>query len=86
MSGEIFLYALISFMIVLVTIFQKDQDEPTSAAMTVAPHNAETTVSEILNDVIETAVSSNTEKTDNLPLDNKGENVDIIPNLSILRK
>ena len=54
--------------------------------MTVAPHNAETTVSEILNDVIETAVSSNTEKTDNLPLDNKGENVDIIPNLSILRK
>ena len=54
--------------------------------MTVAPQNAETTVSEILNDVIETAVSSNTEQTDNLPLDNKGENVDIIPYLFILRK
>ena len=54
--------------------------------MTVAPQNAETTVSEILNDVIETAVSSNTEQTDNLPLDNKGENVDIIPYLFILSK
>ena len=54
--------------------------------MTVAPQNAETTVSEILNDVIETAVSSNTEQTDNLPLDKKGENVDIIPYLFILRK